>query len=45
MERIQKNKDHLLKQLTIRVTDLIYGSSKNRTWLYYIDIIRRYVIL
>ena len=44
-ERIQKNKDHLLKQLTIRVTDLIYGSSKNRTWLYYIDIIRRYVIL
>ena len=44
-EKIQKNKDHLLKQLTIRVTDLICGTSKNRTWLYYIDIIRRYVIL
>lgn len=44
-EKIRKNKEHLLKQLTIRVTDLICGTSKNRTWLYYIDIIRRYVIL
>lgn len=44
-EKIQKHKEYLLKQLTIKVTDLIYGKSKNRTWLYYIDIIRRYVIL
>ena len=44
-ERIQKNKEHLLNRLQIEIADLIVGTSKNGTWLYYIDFIRKYIIL
>ena len=43
--KIQKNKEHLLNELTITIADIICGTSKNRTWLYYIDFIRQYIIL
>ena len=43
--KIQKNKEHLLNELTITIADIICGTSKNRTWLYYIDFIRQYMIL
>ena len=43
--KIQKNKEHLLSKLTITIVDIICGTSKNRTWLYYIDFIRQYIIL
>lgn len=43
--KIQKNKEHLLSKLTITIADIICGTSKNRTWLYYIDFIRQYIIL
>ena len=43
--KIQKNKEHLLSELTITIADIICGTSKNRTWLYYIDFIRQYIIL
>lgn len=43
--KIQKNKEHLLSELTITIADIICGTSKNRTWLYYIDFIRQYMIL
>lgn len=45
LERIQRNKEHLLGQLKITIADIICGTSKNGTWLYYIDFIRQYVIL
>ena len=44
-ERIQKNKEHLLNRLQIEIADLISATSKNGTWLYYIDFIRQYIIL
>ena len=43
--KIQKNTEHLLSKLTITIADIICGTSKNRTWLYYIDFIRQYIIL
>lgn len=44
-EKIQRDKEHLLNQLHITITNLIYATTKNRTCLYYIDFIRQYIIL
>lgn len=44
-ERIQKNKEHLLNRLQIEIADIISATTKNGTWLYYIDFIRQYIIL